>query len=666
MDLYLILGFLLCTNFGLSSAEFTAKYTGEKAYPLNSNATLKCQADPIPEANAFQTFWFHVGADGIPKKFAVSTSDPATSYVYNDAPDAVKGRFIMDNAEFLEIPEGPGTDSNKPQYKSGTAMATLVDVQVTDEGEYECEAEDTAKRATGRTRFNLNVYSIPTVSIEAITSSFNLRPIPPTEAPEIPEETPSETPTGEEVPAAEEVPTGDDAITSDDVAAGGSEGDMVAESTEAPITTTTPSGPEPTSVANCYINFVYPKPAIVSFTGYTANGASVSLGDIPTGETIQNADGTFNITSTLSLNVTKDLDQVQIECSVEVYKKVVSSELTPPYTVFYDPDNVQIKFSRNMPTVGDLVMIDCIANGNPLPITSLTLPTGEEVSVPYDLQVQKSSAGMYTCKVPSSEEDIEDNKDLFVHWTDKPTLTVQGNQIAEDTAIEANLGDTVELHCKAKGNPTPSFTWLKNGEPLSTGKTLTLKKVYFTNSAEYTCEARGAMTLSTKFQLEVKSGCTLEFTKTVSASSVKEGNAFVGLTCKAIGNPPCQVTIYDAEGNELKSGTSMVEYNQPSVEVQINPLVYMCEGKNNKNATSRNVKLDDPLVYGAEPQSSGLGAGVIIIIIILVALVLVGVPLAWYCIKKKNAPKAPPAEKDAEAPHETEKLKSEENDGNRA
>lgn len=111
------------------------------------------------------------------------------------------------------------------------------------------------------------------------------------------------------------------------------------------------------------------------------------------------------------------------------------------------------------------------------------------------IRVLPEDVGEYTCRVrlhngQAFNETVNLYSMPYVHHFDKSKNLVQG--------------DPLVLECEAEGNPEPTLSWLKDGEPLDTSDerltlsenadglangTLRLEDLQFEDRAEYTCVA---------------------------------------------------------------------------------------------------------------------------------------------------------------------------------
>ena len=54
-------------------------------------------------------------------------------------------------------------------------------------------------------------------------------------------------------------------------------------------------------------------------------------------------------------------------------------------------------------------------------------------------------------------------------------------------------GQAVTFHCTADGNPAPTYTWLRDGMPVSSRSTFSIKNVSFDTAGVYVCVANNTI-----------------------------------------------------------------------------------------------------------------------------------------------------------------------------
>ncbi|KPP77985.1 contactin-3-like [Scleropages formosus] len=135
----------------------------------------------------------------------------------------------------------------------------------------------------------------------------------------------------------------------------------------------------------------------------------------------------------------------------------------------YEP-KIEVNFPETVPAAkGSVVMLECFALGNPVP--EITWKRTNGVPFPSKVKMQKSNAvleipsvqqedtGGYECMAQNSRGKNVARGRLSFHA--KP----QWIQTMRDTALA--IEEKLFWDCKATGKPKPSYSWLRNGEPLA-------------------------------------------------------------------------------------------------------------------------------------------------------------------------------------------------------
>uniref|UniRef100_A0A915J235 Uncharacterized protein n=1 Tax=Romanomermis culicivorax TaxID=13658 RepID=A0A915J235_ROMCU len=112
----------------------------------------------------------------------------------------------------------------------------------------------------------------------------------------------------------------------------------------------------------------------------------------------------------------------------------------------------------------DLLILECAANGHPEPQISwlkdkILIETEIKIHGQGTLiisDIQQKDAGLYTCRASNSEDSVDASATIIV--TTPPYF------ITKPQNVYAKEMQDVEFECKVGGKPTPSITWLKNGE----------------------------------------------------------------------------------------------------------------------------------------------------------------------------------------------------------
>ncbi|XP_049724489.1 hemicentin-1 isoform X1 [Elephas maximus indicus] len=135
--------------------------------------------------------------------------------------------------------------------------------------------------------------------------------------------------------------------------------------------------------------------------------------------------------------------------------------------------------------------INWLKNGLPLPLSShiRLLPGGQVIRI---VRAQVSDAGVYTC-VASNRAGV-DNKHYNLQVFVPPNM--DNTMGTEETTIVK--GNPTSMTCFTDGTPTPSVSWLKDGQPLeldshmtisTRGMVLQLIEAEIEDSGRYTCIA---------------------------------------------------------------------------------------------------------------------------------------------------------------------------------
>ncbi|XP_066048296.1 hemicentin-1 [Chamaea fasciata] len=195
--------------------------------------------------------------------------------------------------------------------------------------------------------------------------------------------------------------------------------------------------------------------------------------------------------------------------------------------------------------------LDCSARGTPSPTITWFKdgqPVGEEAGHRVLLngqklvisQAQVSDSGRYKCVAANKAGEYEKEFDVTVHVP--PTIKSAG---PSERAVV--LHKPVTLQCIASGIPSPSITWLKDGQPVNTargnirleasGRVLQLDKALPGDAARYTCVATNAAGEAQQHtRLHVHEPPSLEDAGKILNETVVVNNP-IHLECRASGNP---------------------------------------------------------------------------------------------------------------------------------
>ncbi|KAE8293961.1 Hemicentin-1 Fibulin-6 [Larimichthys crocea] len=158
-------------------------------------------------------------------------------------------------------------------------------------------------------------------------------------------------------------------------------------------------------------------------------------------------------------------------------------------------------------TISNPVTFACDATGIPPP--SLTwLKNGRLIENSESLEMhifsggsklqiarsQLSDSGTYSCVA----SNVEGKARKSYHLTIQVPPSISGSELPSDMGVLLN--ESIQLVCRARGTPTPTIQWLKDGEVINDtrsmgfrispdGSTLTVTKAHTTDSGKYTCVA---------------------------------------------------------------------------------------------------------------------------------------------------------------------------------
>uniref|UniRef100_A0A8C9YYT5 Ig-like domain-containing protein n=1 Tax=Sander lucioperca TaxID=283035 RepID=A0A8C9YYT5_SANLU len=156
-------------------------------------------------------------------------------------------------------------------------------------------------------------------------------------------------------------------------------------------------------------------------------------------------------------------------------------------------------------------------------------------------QVEHNDTGKYIFRFTTNSKEGK--------WTGKDgsTLKVVGKFSQYKYSCESSQttkeGDSVKLTCRNScdgGNLLSTFTWFKNGEPITEGPTLYLSNMSYTNSGNYTCSLKTHTgTTSGVIHIDVEYG-PKNTSVSVRPSMEADAGSNITLTCSSHANPPVE------------------------------------------------------------------------------------------------------------------------------
>uniref|UniRef100_A0A8C6YM76 Hemicentin 1 n=1 Tax=Nothoprocta perdicaria TaxID=30464 RepID=A0A8C6YM76_NOTPE len=279
-----------------------------------------------------------------------------------------------------------------------------------------------------------------------------------------------------------------------------------------------------------------------------------------------------------------------------------------------------------------LLELDCVATGIPSP-TIMWLKDGQPVEEGAGQKIllnghkllisraQVADAGRYKCVAANKAGEHEREFEVTVHVP--PSIKSTG--LLERAIV---IYKPVTLQCIANGIPSPSITWLKDGQPVNTargnirssGRVLQVVKALLEDAGRYTCVATNAAGEAQQHvRLHVHEPPNLEDAGRMLNETVVVNNP-MQLECRASGNPLPVITWYK-DGRPLTSAASATLLQRGQVlqieDAQISDTgIYKCVAVN----TAGTAELFYSLQVHVPPSISGSSDTVAVVVNNLVRL----------------------------------------------
>jgi len=185
--------------------------------------------------------------------------------------------------------------------------------------------------------------------------------------------------------------------------------------------------------------------------------------------------------STLRINAVTERENATFQCKIDsadtYWTYNIKIEVTvPPKITYLSEDRTVNK--------GDMVLLQCTADGYPAPnITWTRLSDNNVVTFPLTI-AGKQDEGIYRCTANNGFGTVA-IRDVTIALPSPPEITKP--KTVTRTAI---AGESVYVSCHANGSPSPQYVWRNAaGEVVTTEEHLRLHNVNESHGGNYTCTA---------------------------------------------------------------------------------------------------------------------------------------------------------------------------------
>ncbi|XP_051232997.1 hemicentin-1 isoform X2 [Dicentrarchus labrax] len=215
---------------------------------------------------------------------------------------------------------------------------------------------------------------------------------------------------------------------------------------------------------------------------------------------------------------------------------------------------------RVVETISNPVTFACDATGIPPPSLAW-LKNGRPIENSESLEMhifsggsklqiarsQLSDSGTYTCVA----SNVEGKARKSYHLTIQVPPSISGSELPSEMGVLLN--ESVQLVCRARGTPTPTIQWLKDGEVINNtrnqelrispdGSTLTVTGAQTTDSGKYTCVATNTAGEEDRiFNLNVYVPPVIDGNSETVEQLTTVLDSSVNIECVATGSPPPQL-----------------------------------------------------------------------------------------------------------------------------
>ncbi|XP_020510629.2 cell surface glycoprotein MUC18 isoform X4 [Labrus bergylta] len=405
----------------------------------------------------------------------------------------------------------------------------------------------------------------------------------------------------------------------------------------------------PSKIGTCEVKNGFPRPNI---TWYRNNTPLQSVPDeveiVPS--VTSESSGLFSVKSELNLKVVKEDKNDEFYCEVS-YFVPGGTRMTETHriniSVFYPPTavNVWVESPKGNIKEGDSIELHCEDNGNP-PSSIISIKRFEENNsdgqshdgeVLVLNNVTRRDSGVYQCTSIDSDtfQSISGNVSVFVHFLDAAVV------IPQDTIVVA-MGEEFKATCNALSSLKTQAEWLKDGEVVFKGHTLTVKDATFDKAGMYECvvtvpeieemKTSGSIFVNVKGPPEILKPDNTE---------IESYDTTVDLSCMVRGFPAPKIIWSTSDGQDLEMASEMMTEDglQSRVSIQVtSDITASCNASNDHGTDALTFNIKTLKAETAIPPKKirKEGSGVIIAVIIICILLLAILGSVLYFLYKKG------------------------------
>nr|XP_056711725.1 contactin-4 isoform X2 [Euleptes europaea] len=290
----------------------------------------------------------------------------------------------------------------------------------------------------------------------------------------------------------------------------------------------------------------------------------------------------------------------------------------------YEP-KIEVQFPEMVPSAkGTMVRLECFALGNPVPTISWKRADGKQIprkarrhkssSILEIPNFQQEDAGLYECVAENVRGRNVARGQL--------TFYAPPNWVQKISDAHVTIEENIFWECKANGRPKPSYSWLKDGEPLIPQErvqiehgSLTITNVNLSDTGMYQCVAEnrhGVIYASAELSvIAVGPDFSKNFLKRLTL--VKVGGE-VTIECKPKASP--RPTFTWKKGKEsLRENERITLLEDGTLKIanvtKADAGSYTCTAMNHFGAASStgNLVVKDPTRFIVAPNSMDVTAG---------------------------------------------------------